>query len=252
MTNLTTDQVIAEWIWTALAVKQVIGKIPRYIRPPYGDTDTRTNALFQAFGFKKVMWNVLLNDTAIPVGDLPVPGVPPSQTWRIANATNMLRNIVNHGMRATGSGSFLPDTGGFISLEHELNMEQFTLAQEALRILSGSGRFRFVSSAFCVTNGRVTDANDAASKKQMEEEMYFRDDEPFAKFLNGIQLPMKVGTGVTTTPSTSNGTGSGGSTSKSGGVSVRWQKGPRGSKGSMIHKLLSSAVLTLSLMVMTV
>ena len=33
-TSLTDDQFVAEIIWNALAVKQVIGKVPRYFRPP--------------------------------------------------------------------------------------------------------------------------------------------------------------------------------------------------------------------------
>ncbi|KAJ3396457.1 chitin deacetylase, partial [Chytridiales sp. JEL 0842] len=34
MSNLTNDQFVSEFVWNALAVKQVIGKIPRYVRPP--------------------------------------------------------------------------------------------------------------------------------------------------------------------------------------------------------------------------
>ncbi|KAI9332606.1 hypothetical protein DFJ73DRAFT_963410 [Zopfochytrium polystomum] len=34
LTNETTEQIIAEFVWNALAVYQVIGKVPRYMRPP--------------------------------------------------------------------------------------------------------------------------------------------------------------------------------------------------------------------------
>ncbi|KAI9326657.1 hypothetical protein DFJ73DRAFT_609741, partial [Zopfochytrium polystomum] len=57
LTNESTEQVIAEFIWNALAVKQVINKVPRYIRPPYGDTNDRVRAIFGAFGFKQVIWS---------------------------------------------------------------------------------------------------------------------------------------------------------------------------------------------------
>jgi hypothetical protein len=34
MTSLTTDQIISETIWNALAVYFTIGKVPKYIRAP--------------------------------------------------------------------------------------------------------------------------------------------------------------------------------------------------------------------------
>ncbi|KAJ3416245.1 chitin deacetylase [Chytridiales sp. JEL 0842] len=173
LSNLTDDQIVSEFMWNALAVKQVIGRIPRYMRPPYGDTDDRVRGLLSGFGFKQVIWNVLLNDTVIPAGDLPSPD---PNTWRIVNATNFLRDILRNGNAANGIAPFLPNTGGYISLHHELTPEHLTLANETLGLLSG--RFQFRTSAYCV-----------AGKEDLDE-MYFRNDEPLAQFLNSIKLPL--------------------------------------------------------------
>ncbi|KAI9317850.1 hypothetical protein DFJ73DRAFT_879884, partial [Zopfochytrium polystomum] len=93
LTNETTEQIIAEFVWNALAVYRVIGKVPRYMRPPYGDTDNRLRAILAAFGFKQVIWNVITNDTAIPVGD--------TGTWKIADAVKLINNTIKYGNVAT-------------------------------------------------------------------------------------------------------------------------------------------------------
>jgi peptidoglycan/xylan/chitin deacetylase (PgdA/CDA1 family) len=195
-TNLTNEQVVSEWIWTALAVKQVIGKIPRYVRPPCkstteskypifklppnklqhyldGDKDERiTGLLSNAMQFKVIGWNVLLNDTAIPAND----AIDPSQgasRWNVVNATNLARGVVE--------GNFsnliaLPDVMGYDSLHHELSNEHYVVLEEVLKMVKP--KFPTQTVAHCVTG------------KDDVDEMYFKDDEPFAKFMNGIKLPL--------------------------------------------------------------
>ncbi|KAI8608140.1 hypothetical protein BC830DRAFT_1048261, partial [Chytriomyces sp. MP71] len=54
MTQLTNDQVIAELIWGAKATYEVLGVIPTYWRPPFGDVDSRVRWLAAQLGLKTV------------------------------------------------------------------------------------------------------------------------------------------------------------------------------------------------------
>lgn len=296
LTTQPTDQVITEIIWNALAIKQVIGKVPRYIRPPYGDVDNRIRAIFRAFGLKNVIWNVMTNDTAIPAGSItafplpdPDPSVPstsPKQSltpilipsvsissqssvntsrssqpgggvnnspthsntlppppsssdsapdsassasasassatststvtsiststsassarsttlatsllspvvdslfapgslsgiWLVANATQLVENIIANGPSASGI-TFLPNTGGYISLQHELNIEELALARNVVASVKRNG-FETVSVAQCAAG---TDTDD---------ERYLPADHPFVKFLDSITFPLDIG-----------------------------------------------------------
>nr|KAJ3420508.1 chitin deacetylase [Polyrhizophydium stewartii] len=62
LTKLTDDQVVAEVVWTAKAVKEVIGVTPRFIRPPYGDINDRVRAVLKAMGLQVVIWNIDTDD----------------------------------------------------------------------------------------------------------------------------------------------------------------------------------------------
>ena len=57
LTSLTTDEIISEFQYTANLIKQVTGKTPRYIRPPFGGIDDRVRAIAKAMRLKIVMWN---------------------------------------------------------------------------------------------------------------------------------------------------------------------------------------------------
>ncbi|KAI8897593.1 hypothetical protein BC833DRAFT_509743, partial [Globomyces pollinis-pini] len=57
LTTLTNDQIIAELEYTAMAITQVIGTRPIWIRPPFGDMDDRVRAIATAMGFKIAIWD---------------------------------------------------------------------------------------------------------------------------------------------------------------------------------------------------
>ncbi|KAJ1562988.1 chitin deacetylase, partial [Cladochytrium tenue] len=186
LTTETTDEAISEFIWDALAVKQVIGKVPRYIRPPYGDVDPRIRGILATFGFYEVMWNVNTDDTAIPSGsgDLltypPGPTVNLTNTFTIINATAIINATLKDGIAATGL-TFLPNTGGYIPLTHELEEEQVYLLRSELDAVAKSG-FAFKSVAYCHTNGAADD----------DSQRYFPDSHPFVMFLDSITFPINV------------------------------------------------------------
>ena len=57
-TTLTDEQIVAEIMWNALAIKQVIGVTPKFFRPPYGDIDDRVRAILKSLGLHIIMWDV--------------------------------------------------------------------------------------------------------------------------------------------------------------------------------------------------
>ena len=57
LTSLTNDQIVAEALWTADAIFDIIGLTPKYFRPPFGDIDPRVRAILSAMGFKVIVWN---------------------------------------------------------------------------------------------------------------------------------------------------------------------------------------------------
>ena len=59
MTTLTDSQVLAELGWTMQIIHDSSGgRVPRFWRPPYGDTDARVTAIASAvFGLTTVIWN---------------------------------------------------------------------------------------------------------------------------------------------------------------------------------------------------
>lgn len=59
MTSKSNLQVVAELGWTMeLIHNSTGGRLPRYWRPPYGDTDTRVDAIAkEVFGLVAILWN---------------------------------------------------------------------------------------------------------------------------------------------------------------------------------------------------
>ena len=54
---MTNDQIVAEIVWTAKIIRDVIGITPTLMRPPYGDIDPRVRALLRAMGLYVIIWN---------------------------------------------------------------------------------------------------------------------------------------------------------------------------------------------------
>jgi chitin deacetylase len=58
MTSLTNEEVLAEFGWNFQIIYDLIQRVPKFWRPPYGDTDARVRAIAtQVFGLTGVMWN---------------------------------------------------------------------------------------------------------------------------------------------------------------------------------------------------
>lgn len=59
MTTLSNEAIVAELGWTLqLIYNSTGGRLCRFWRPPYGDTDVRVNAIAQeVFGLTSIVWN---------------------------------------------------------------------------------------------------------------------------------------------------------------------------------------------------
>lgn len=103
MTTLTNEQLVAEFGWTMQIIHDSTGgRLPRFWRPPYGDSDNRVRAIArEIFGLTTVIWNQDTNDWAITEG-----------TQTVAGATKVLTQSY--------SGN---KTTGLIILEHELSTQ---------------------------------------------------------------------------------------------------------------------------------
>ncbi|KAG9010174.1 hypothetical protein FRB90_008006 [Tulasnella sp. 427] len=68
-TSLSNEEFMAEIGWTCQIIADVTGgRVPRYWRPPYGDSDLRTRAIAKIFGLTQVDWNQDTDDWEIPEG----------------------------------------------------------------------------------------------------------------------------------------------------------------------------------------
>ncbi|KAJ3122678.1 chitin deacetylase [Nowakowskiella sp. JEL0407] len=89
MTTLTNEQIIAELLWTAQAIKEVTGVVPLDFRPPFGDVDDRVRAIAKLLGLRVVLWN---RDTMDWQGTV---GVDPQlvTTWVFRNYTQWINEV---------------------------------------------------------------------------------------------------------------------------------------------------------------
>ncbi|CAO3642781.1 unnamed protein product [Cunninghamella echinulata] len=113
LTTLSTEQIVAELMWTASAIKEVTKKTPRFFRPPYGDIDNRVRDIAKALGFVPVIWN---HDT---------------DDWRSAEDKSFDVKWIDGNATQWAKEAATATTGG-ISLEHDLYPQT---VDAAIRIL---------------------------------------------------------------------------------------------------------------------
>ncbi|KAF8524654.1 carbohydrate esterase family 4 protein [Hysterangium stoloniferum] len=100
MTTLSNVQIVAQLGWTLQIISDSTGgRVPRYWRPPYGDSDNRVRAIAkQVFKLTQINWN---HD---------------SEDWTMATNATSLQQV-----EAAISGWYAgPKTPGLVILEHEL------------------------------------------------------------------------------------------------------------------------------------
>lgn len=70
MTTLSNLEVVGQLGWTMQLIHHSTGgRVPRYWRPPYGDSDNRVHAIAQeVFGLETVIWNLDTDDWELAAG----------------------------------------------------------------------------------------------------------------------------------------------------------------------------------------
>ncbi|KAF8897534.1 carbohydrate esterase family 4 protein [Infundibulicybe gibba] len=119
MTTLTNLDILGQLGWTMeLIHNSTGGRVPKYWRPPYGDSDNRVRAVAkEVFGLETVIWN---QDT---------------RDWSIStNGTTAA--AVNASMQQWLTG---PKSPGLIILEHEINDQCVQLFMDAYPVMKSNG-----------------------------------------------------------------------------------------------------------------
>ncbi|KAI0347541.1 glycoside hydrolase/deacetylase [Trametopsis cervina] len=102
MTTLTNEQLLGEFGYTMEIIhKSTGGRLPKYWRPPYGDSDNRVSAIAkEIFGLQTVIWN------------------QDSEDWSIGSPGGPTLQAVEQNLNKWYAG---PKSPGLIILEHELS-----------------------------------------------------------------------------------------------------------------------------------
>jgi peptidoglycan/xylan/chitin deacetylase (PgdA/CDA1 family) len=113
LTSLTNEQIVAEIKYTETIIYRTIGKVPSYLRPPYGDTDDRVRAIANALGYRIALWDQDSGDAA--------------------------GNNVNQAAVLDLMRTWYTSPRGFVSLEHDISTITSKLAVDNLRAIQALG-----------------------------------------------------------------------------------------------------------------
>ncbi|KAG6887692.1 hypothetical protein C0995_013434 [Termitomyces sp. Mi166 len=135
MTTLTNLEIVAQLGWTSELIRNSTGgRVPRYWRPPYGDSDMRV------FGLETVIWN---HDT---------------EDWSLTSNGTTLQ-IIHNSFVEWLSG---PKTPGIITLEHELSDLSVDAFMDAWTLIGAAG-WKTASLASIIGDGTYQNSDDSDS-----------------------------------------------------------------------------------------
>jgi chitin deacetylase len=142
MTGLSNDDIVAQLGWTLQIIyNSTGGRLARYWRPPYGDTDLRVNAIAQeVFGLNCIIWNheyvlclldrvvgVPILFSALETGNSVHLAGPPQNRSRLTCSSGSqvppYFRLIPYFSQNTCSG---PQSPGLVILEHELSEASVT------------------------------------------------------------------------------------------------------------------------------
>ncbi|KAJ7771364.1 hypothetical protein DFH07DRAFT_804088 [Mycena maculata] len=118
MTTLSNEDVVAQLGWTAeLIHNSTGGRVPKFWRPPFGDTDIRVTAIAkEVFGLTTIIWNQDTEDWSLTTGGTTAQAINTSMTeW------------------LTG-----PKSPGLIILEHELSNQSVAAFMAAYPVMKAN------------------------------------------------------------------------------------------------------------------
>ncbi|KND04566.1 uncharacterized protein SPPG_00287 [Spizellomyces punctatus DAOM BR117] len=118
--NMTTEMLIADLLWTELAITKALNIRPRLFRPPFGDIDDRVRTVLTQLDYRAVLWNLSPRDATYDYTDTE------------ADSAQVLVNLE----QALDAGKMFPN---FILLEHDRANETVQLASPINDILTRRG-----------------------------------------------------------------------------------------------------------------
>ncbi|KAH6914906.1 chitin deacetylase [Coprinopsis sp. MPI-PUGE-AT-0042] len=134
MTTLSNLDILGQLGWTMQLIHHSTGgRVPRYWRPPYGDSDTRVQAIAQeVFGLETVIWNLDTND------------------WELAAGIQTEQGM--HRMMEQWLDG--PKTDGIMWLQHEVTDLSVKIFMDVFPLIEQKG-WRYESLARALGDGRV-------------------------------------------------------------------------------------------------
>ncbi|KAJ7258167.1 carbohydrate esterase family 4 protein [Mycena rebaudengoi] len=161
MTTQSNLQVVAELGWTmALIHDSTGGRVPRFWRPPYGDSDRRVTAIAkEVFGLTTVIWNQDTADWSLtdPKGTTPA-AINASMTKWLTGAKSPGLLILEHELSA-------PSVDSFIAAYPVMKQNKWNLVSLA-QMLSGTSAYQNAAdSKGAVTNSVGSSSSPIASSK---------------------------------------------------------------------------------------
>ncbi|KAJ7142130.1 carbohydrate esterase family 4 protein [Mycena crocata] len=203
MTTRSSLQVVAELGWTMEIIHNSTGgRVPRFWRPPYGDSDVRTTAIAkEVFGLTTVVWNQDTDD------------------WSLSEKGGTTPQAVNSSMTKWLTG---PKSPGLIILEHELSDQSVKSFISAYPVMQ-QNNWKLMSLAQLVGNNTAyqNSASDTGPVNKVD----------VINAKNGTAPASTSGSASvgqsSNTPNASSASpaGSGGPSTPSNGASSQWQQG---------------------------
>ncbi|KAJ6460830.1 carbohydrate esterase family 4 protein [Mycena vitilis] len=215
MTTQSNLQVVAELGWTMQIIHNSTGgRVPKFWRPPYGDSDKRVSAIAkEVFGMTTIIWN---QDTA----DWSLTDSPPGTS----------ADAIQSSMHKWLEGSKTP---GLIILEHELST-QSVAAFIAAYPLMVSNKWNVVSLASLMGNNATY--QNAATNTSPVNKLDILNAGPASAVPSSAKVGLQPGaSGAKTGAASPSSTSGAPTTSGTSSASPRWAAGPTA--------LLSGAVL---------
>ncbi|KAJ3064647.1 chitin deacetylase [Podochytrium sp. JEL0797] len=182
----STDEVISELIFNILAIYSVIGKVPRYFRPPYSAIDNRVRNILLAMGLRPVIWNIESLDAGITEppskapGGIDIAGQDLTVASSVAHVENSFKQKYDPRWNYFPSDSPLPNGrysyNGFISLEHDITASDIQVAAAVVPFMAKSGyKAKFVNEC---------------DQIMPNASFYLDDNAALTQFIKGIKLPL--------------------------------------------------------------
>ncbi|KAI8094243.1 hypothetical protein BDF21DRAFT_436186 [Thamnidium elegans] len=144
--SLSSEEIVYEIKATEEAIENAIGVKPRYIRPPYGEADSRVKNLLKQMGYKVLMWNVDPTDYNVHMMK--------DGGRRIVRSFDKAVDGISNQLNANKDL-------GYISLQHDLYKQSIKQVPRIVKRMKIRG-YEFMTAAECVEDDEPHDRDTRA------------------------------------------------------------------------------------------